>query len=76
MKEHEDLASLVKNVMETFSKDFFSGHLDIPEEDISNFVYYCAEFLGLATKVSSRNELELMEDFGEMALQYKNSKEE
>lgn len=73
-KEIADLTQLVKNGMLSLPETFFTENLNLPEEDVVNFLYYCAENSNLNAWLKDENDLQLMEYFERMAKEYKNFK--
>lgn len=60
-KANQDLAYLVEEARNMFSKEFFVQQLSLPSEELIVFLFYCAENKNLKQHMETKNKLELME---------------
>lgn len=60
-KKNDDLQALVQKGMHTLPTNFFTTDLNIPEEEIVNFIYYCAEDPRFKKFIAQKKDLELIE---------------
>ena len=70
VKANEDLRILVDSTIETFPKEFFTANLHISEDLIYRFVYYCAESHNLKYVIKTGNELDLIQYFEKVAVEF------
>lgn len=64
------LISLVGKAEESLPEDFFINYLELSENDIVNFLYFCAERSDMRAELSTGNKIALMEYFQEMKSRY------
>ena len=69
-REVFQLISLVGKAGEALPTDFFTDYLELSENDIVNFLYFCAEHSDLKAELSSGNKLALIEYFKKMKERY------
>ena len=69
-REVFQLISLVGKAEEALPEDFFTNYLELSENDIVNFLYFCAEKSDLRVELSTGNKIALMEYFQEMKDRY------
>ena len=65
--ENEQLASDVQEGIDAIDSSFFIHELQLPEEEIINFVYYCASSPIYRKLIKNNNYLDLVEFFKEKA---------
>lgn len=70
-RDNEVLENIVLAGMEAFPVAFFVEELELPEEHIKNFVYYCAENPNFRSLLADGKQLELLEYYQKKALQFK-----
>lgn len=66
-REYELLAMMVDKGMDTMPLEFYTQDLQIPDDEIINFMYYCAESPAFKTLLIEPKKLELIEFFKEKA---------
>jgi hypothetical protein len=79
LKEEREISriiALVRRAGEELPEDFFVGFLGLSENDIINFLYYCAENSDLQKELSTGNKIALMEYYREMKDRFINFKSE
>ncbi|WP_373057036.1 hypothetical protein [Zunongwangia sp. H14] len=69
---NEKLQSIVEQGMDAFPVDFFVEDLKIPEDEIVNFVYYCAENHQLKYLLEEEKRLDLLEFYQKYAVEFLN----
>ena len=69
--ENEQLTIAVKKGINVVESAFFTENLQIPKEEIVNFVYYCATSPMYKSLISNKNYLELIELFKDKAPAFK-----
>ena len=69
-QEVSRLIALVYRAEKSLPEDFFTDNLELSENDIVNFLYFCAEQSGLKAELDNVNKLDLMEYFQEMKVRY------
>ncbi|CAN5170446.1 hypothetical protein BH23BAC2_BH23BAC2_10550 [soil metagenome] len=70
-REISQLIALVRRAGETLPHDFFTDNLELRENDIVNFLYFCAEHSDLHSELSTGNKLALIEYYQDMGNRYK-----
>ncbi len=75
IKEIEDLKKRVQQGELSMNKSFFVDTLQLPEELLTDFMYYCAEDTSFETLLKSKDALTLLEFFEEKVIVYKAHKE-
>ena len=71
INEREKLQLRVQEGINVFGRKFFVEELNIPDPEIENFVYYCADFEEFQTLLNSRNKLDLIEFYQEHSENFK-----
>ncbi|MGY3794973.1 hypothetical protein [Aquimarina sp. 433] len=74
-KAIEDLKTLIQKGGQSFDTAFFTEDLGLPENLISDFVYYCSEDAYFEDLLENTKRLSLLEFFQEKARSYKEFKE-
>jgi len=75
LKELADLDRLIQRGESTFDTTFFVDDLELPENLISDFMYYCAEDSYFENLLENSKKLSLLEFFQEKVKSYKTHKE-
>ncbi|WP_103071116.1 peptidase associated/transthyretin-like domain-containing protein [Aquimarina sediminis] len=75
IKELDDLQRLVYNAETTFNTAFFVDDLAIPEDLITDFMYYCADDDYFKDLLSNSQRLTLLEFFQKKSISYRKLKE-
>jgi len=70
IKANEDLRVLVDTTIATFPPEFFTDYLHIIENLRYSFVYYCAEKHNLKYVIKTGNELDLIQYFEKIAIEF------
>lgn len=65
-REISQLVALIRRAEESLPDDFYTEFLGLRENEVVNFLYYCAENSDLRKELSSRNKITLMEYYREM----------
>lgn len=73
--ENEQLTFDVQEGIDAIESSFFIQELEIPEEEIINFVYYCAASPTYRELIENNSYLDLIELFREKAPEFKNLRE-
>lgn len=69
--ENEEVTRDVQKGIDVFELTFFTQELEIPEEEIINFVYYCAESSSYRQLIANNNYLDLIELMEEKAPEFR-----
>ncbi len=75
LKAIEDLNTIVQKGETTFDPSFFTNELKLPENLISDFMYYCAKDDYFKNRIENSNKLTLVEFFQKKVISYKKHKE-
>lgn len=75
-REISQLMALVRRAGDALPEDFFTEYLQLEENDIVNFLYYCAENSDLRAELSTGNKLALMEYYEGMKTRFLDFKSE
>lgn len=75
LKAIEDLNKIVQKGETTFDTSFFTNELKLPENLISDFMYYCAKDDYFKNRIENSNKLTLVEFFQKKVISYKKHKE-
>lgn len=68
--EYEKLEGEKEHVFNLLKKDFFTDELNLPEDQIENFLYYCLENLKIENKNLKGKPMELIEFLKEQSIVY------
>ncbi|PTX42082.1 hypothetical protein C8P64_2498 [Christiangramia gaetbulicola] len=63
LDKQDKLQLRVQNEIDVLGKEFFKNELGLPENEIENFVYYCAEFPGFEKLLKTANRLGIIEHY-------------
>ncbi|WP_299442109.1 hypothetical protein [uncultured Aquimarina sp.] len=74
-KAIEDLKTLIQKGEQSFSTTFFVDALELPENLITDFMYYCAEDDYFKNLLENSKKISLLEFFKQKAISYKKHKE-
>ncbi len=69
-REISQLITLVRRAGEALPEDFFTVYLELSENDVINFLYFCAENSDLREELSTQNKIALMEYYKNMKARY------
>ncbi|HSP41219.1 MAG TPA: hypothetical protein VLN46_07280 [Gillisia sp.] len=69
-REISQLMALVRRAGDALPENFFTEYLELSENDIVNFLYFCAENSDLREELSTGNKLALMEYYQGMKKRY------
>lgn len=75
IKAIEDQKKTVTQGEKAFEQSFFIEHLGVPEDLITDFLYYCSEERGYEDLINTSNKLPLLEFLEKKAKDYKKHKE-
>ncbi len=75
-REISQLIALVRRAGEALPEDFFINYLELKENDIVNFLYFCAENTDLHAELKTGNKLALIHYFEGMRTRYLDFKSE
>ena len=67
-RQNEVMTSIVQTGINAFPFKYYLKQLDLPESQITNFVYYCAENPNFKHLPADENQLELLEFYQEKAV--------
>lgn len=75
-REISQLMALVRKAGDALPEDFFTEYLELSDNDIVNFLYFCAENSDLRKELSTENKIALMEYYQGMKERYMEFKSE